>query len=414
MKQKTFCESCTEASPAAEAFEAQFNVAPEISSSRRRLLSTGWAATPSNAPSCSKDVPCKPWEACKWGSCHKKPGFCEDNRHCKTTHECVNHICSMQPASPPSPATTPVTSSPTPPASAQWVPAQNAPEQNPPAQKPSTTDTPLRSPPAQNPPAQKSPAQTPPTQNPSAPAQPPPAQDSSSQSLPATVPTAARFTSAPLPPTAQEQTTSATEEAPAAEEEQPSTAEEEPPAAQEEVLSPAAPEENPFTLICDQHVLRFLSLKTHSHLPATVDFTENVQYGIKRAVHCLKPAQKRQEFVGTRDAAMSHIWLGPLSVDPGLPEDTVLQPVFTPITACIKAEKTRMGAAAELAERLQTVNAARHYRSLPSVIAQDTLASLQLPAENNSTVSSPWDHLEEVATNAERKNGAEQDSSSSV
>ncbi|KAL0029721.1 hypothetical protein WJX79_004502 [Trebouxia sp. C0005] len=144
MKQKTFCESCTEASPAAEAFEAQFNVAPEISSSRRRLLSTGWAATPSNAPSCSKDVPCKPWEACKWGSCHKKPGFCEDNRHCKTTHECVNHICSMQPASPPSPATTPVTSSPTPPASAQWVPAQNAPEQNPPAQKPSTTDTPLR------------------------------------------------------------------------------------------------------------------------------------------------------------------------------------------------------------------------------------------------------------------------------
>lgn len=30
---------------------------------------------------------------------------------------------------------------------------------------------------------------------------------------------------------------------------------------------------------------------------------------------------------------------GPLSVDPGLPEDTVLQPVFTPITACIKAEK---------------------------------------------------------------------------
>lgn len=112
MKQKTFCESCTEASPAAEAFEAQFNVAPEISSSRRRLLSTGWAATPSNAPSCSKDVPCKvckacccepslmfpllqgglptrvwhalqPWEACKWGSCHKKPGFCEDNRHCK-------------------------------------------------------------------------------------------------------------------------------------------------------------------------------------------------------------------------------------------------------------------------------------------------------------------------------------------
>ena len=64
MKQKTFCESCTEASPAAEAFEAQFNVAPEISSSRRRLLSTSWAATPSNAPSCSKDVPCKVSEAC--------------------------------------------------------------------------------------------------------------------------------------------------------------------------------------------------------------------------------------------------------------------------------------------------------------------------------------------------------------
>lgn len=64
MKQKTFCESCTEASPAAEAFEAQFNVAPQISSSRRRLLSTSWAGTPSNAPSCSKDVPCKVSEAC--------------------------------------------------------------------------------------------------------------------------------------------------------------------------------------------------------------------------------------------------------------------------------------------------------------------------------------------------------------
>ncbi len=36
-------------------------------------------------------------------------------------------------------------------------------------------------------------------------------------------------------------------------------------------------------------------MKTHSHVPATVEFTENMQYGIERAVHCLKPAQQRQE-----------------------------------------------------------------------------------------------------------------------
>ncbi len=48
-------------------------------------------------------------------------------------------------------------------------------------------------------------------------------------------------------------------------------------------------------LTYDQYPLNFLSLQTHSHVPAAVDFTENMQCGTERAVQCLERAQQRQK-----------------------------------------------------------------------------------------------------------------------
>jgi len=54
-------------------------------------------------------------------------------------------------------------------------------------------------------------------------------------------------------------------------------------------------QETPFMLTYGQHPLNFLSLQTHSHVPAAVEFTENMQYGTERAVQCLERAQQRQK-----------------------------------------------------------------------------------------------------------------------
>jgi len=53
--------------------------------------------------------------------------------------------------------------------------------------------------------------------------------------------------------------------------------------------------ETPFMLTYGQHPLNLLSLQTHSHVPAAVEFTENMQYGTERAVQRLERAQQRQE-----------------------------------------------------------------------------------------------------------------------
>ena len=41
-------------------------------------------------------------------------------------------------------------------------------------------------------------------------------------------------------------------------------------------------QETPFMLNYGQHPLTFLSLQTHSHVPAAADFTQNMQLGIGR------------------------------------------------------------------------------------------------------------------------------------
>ncbi len=46
-----------------------------------------------------------------------------------------------------------------------------------------------------------------------------------------------------------------------------------------------------------QHPLNFLSLQTHSHVPAAVEFTENMQYGTERA----QQSQKAYANKGRRD-----------------------------------------------------------------------------------------------------------------
>jgi len=40
--------------------------------------------------------------------------------------------------------------------------------------------------------------------------------------------------------------------------------------------------------------IKLLELQIHSHEPAAIEFTENMQYGTERAVQCLERAQQRQ------------------------------------------------------------------------------------------------------------------------
>ena len=54
-------------------------------------------------------------------------------------------------------------------------------------------------------------------------------------------------------------------------------------------------QEMPFMLNYSQHPLTFLSLQTHSRVPAAVEFTKNMQFGTERAQGCLKRAQQRQK-----------------------------------------------------------------------------------------------------------------------
>ena len=54
-------------------------------------------------------------------------------------------------------------------------------------------------------------------------------------------------------------------------------------------------QETPFMLNYRQHPLNSLSLQTQSHAPATVEFTESMQYGTERAVQCLEHAQQMQK-----------------------------------------------------------------------------------------------------------------------
>ena len=64
-------------------------------------------------------------------------------------------------------------------------------------------------------------------------------------------------------------------------------------------------QETPFMLNYGQHPLNFLSLQTHSHVPAAADFTENMQQGTARAKSSLERAQQRQKNYadrGHRDA----------------------------------------------------------------------------------------------------------------
>ena len=53
--------------------------------------------------------------------------------------------------------------------------------------------------------------------------------------------------------------------------------------------------ETPFMLNYGQHPLNFLSVQTHSQVPAAASFTEDMQLGRERAVECLKRAQQRQK-----------------------------------------------------------------------------------------------------------------------
>ena len=49
-------------------------------------------------------------------------------------------------------------------------------------------------------------------------------------------------------------------------------------------------QETPFMLTYGQHPLNFLSLQTHSHVPAAAEFTESMQQGTARAKSCLERA----------------------------------------------------------------------------------------------------------------------------
>ena len=59
-------------------------------------------------------------------------------------------------------------------------------------------------------------------------------------------------------------------------------------------------QETPFMLNYGQHPLNFLSLQTHSHVPAAAGFTENMRLGIERAQDCLQRAQQRQKTYADR------------------------------------------------------------------------------------------------------------------
>lgn len=59
-------------------------------------------------------------------------------------------------------------------------------------------------------------------------------------------------------------------------------------------------QETPFMLNYGQHPLNFLSLQTHSHVPAAADFTENMRLGLERAKDCLERAQQRQKTYADR------------------------------------------------------------------------------------------------------------------
>ena len=56
-----------------------------------------------------------------------------------------------------------------------------------------------------------------------------------------------------------------------------------------------AMQETPFMLNYGQHPLNFMSLQTHSHVPAATEFTENMLRGTVRAKSCLGSAQQRQK-----------------------------------------------------------------------------------------------------------------------
>ena len=49
-----------------------------------------------------------------------------------------------------------------------------------------------------------------------------------------------------------------------------------------------------------QHPLNFLSLQTHSHVPAAEEFAENLSLGTQRAKDCLQQAQQRQKAYADR------------------------------------------------------------------------------------------------------------------
>ena len=54
-------------------------------------------------------------------------------------------------------------------------------------------------------------------------------------------------------------------------------------------------QETPFMLTYGQHPCNFLSLQTHSHVPAAVVFTENMHCGTERANELLQRAKERQK-----------------------------------------------------------------------------------------------------------------------
>ena len=54
-------------------------------------------------------------------------------------------------------------------------------------------------------------------------------------------------------------------------------------------------QETPFMLNFGQHPQNFMSLQTHSHVPAAAEFTENMHCGAERAKELLKVAQERQK-----------------------------------------------------------------------------------------------------------------------
>ena len=58
--------------------------------------------------------------------------------------------------------------------------------------------------------------------------------------------------------------------------------------------------ETPFMLNYGQHPLKFLSLQTHSHVPAAEEFAESLSLGTQRAKDCLQQAQQRQKAYADR------------------------------------------------------------------------------------------------------------------